>query len=156
MKVSDLARKAGVATSAVRFYEAKGILPRAARLGNGYREYTAADLCRLRLVTTLRGLGLELEESGRLASLCTAGQCDEMAAGLLKRVTERRQEVARARAELDHLDARLGALELKLTGNARPNNAQWRGVTVKQLDVAVSNGCCDCDCEPGAECPCEC
>ncbi len=58
MKVSELARRAGVAPSAVRFYEEIGVLPPAARRDNGYREYGDEALARLRLVVALRRLGL--------------------------------------------------------------------------------------------------
>ena len=121
MKVSELARQLGITTSAVRFYEAKGILPAAPRRSNGYRDYSGADVCRLRIVVALRGLGLDLAESGRLASLCSAGQCDEMTKELLAEVAERREGIVRARAELDHLDKELGSLERSLrTGTPYP------------------------------------
>jgi MerR family transcriptional regulator, copper efflux regulator len=44
MNVSDIARMVGIAPSAVRFYERKGILPRAPRQPNGYGDYTDDDL----------------------------------------------------------------------------------------------------------------
>jgi DNA-binding transcriptional MerR regulator len=56
MKIAELAKRAGVATSAVCFYEGVGALPAGRRLANGYREYTDADLARLRLVVALRRL----------------------------------------------------------------------------------------------------
>ncbi len=120
MKVSELARAAGVTPATVRFYEAQGILPGAARRSNGYRDYDADDLCRLRLVVTLRGLGLDLPESGRLAALCSSGRCDEMAGDLLERLTERQHEVAAARAELEHLEAELANLE-RVLREGRPH-----------------------------------
>jgi len=70
MKVSELARRAGVAPSAVRFYEETGVLPPAARGENGYRDYGDEALARLSLVVALRRLGLPPVEAGRLASLC--------------------------------------------------------------------------------------
>ena len=57
MKVSELAERAGIAPSAVRWYESVGIIP-PARQPNGYREYAEEDLARLRLVVSLRRLGL--------------------------------------------------------------------------------------------------
>ena len=111
MNVSELARQVGIAPSAVRFYERKGILPPATRQPNGYREYTDDDLCRLRVVVSLRRLGLELPESGRLAELCQSGQCDLMARDLLPLVSEQRAAIASTRAELDELDRRLALLE---------------------------------------------
>lgn len=119
MKVSELAERAGLSPAAIRFYEAEGIVPPAARAGNGYREYTDSDLCRVRLIVSLRGLGLELPECGRLASLCQDGQCDTMERQLLTRLGARREAVARARAELDHLDTELAALQRGLQRGER-------------------------------------
>lgn len=114
MKVSELARRAGITPAAVRFYEGQGVLPAAPRAANGYREYDDDDLCRLRLVVAMRGLGLEPSESGRLAALCQDGECDVMEGQLLTRVDERRAAIAIARTELDHLDGELAALQRKI------------------------------------------
>ena len=118
MKVSELARQAGVAASAVRFYEAEGILPEPRRTATGYRQYGEADLCRLRVLVTLRSLGIDLHEAGRLAATCADGRCDDMAVDLLPRLVARRAEVASARAELDHLDAELATVERALRSGA--------------------------------------
>lgn len=114
MNVSDLAREVGIAPSAVRFYERKGILPPATRSENGYREYTDDDLCRLRIVVSLRRLGLELPVAGRLAALCQSGHCDTMARDLLPLVATERDAIARTRTELDDLDSRLATLQTTL------------------------------------------
>ena len=121
MRVSEFARAVGITPAAVRWYESEGVLPAAPRARNGYREYTEDDLCRLRLVVTLRGLGLELSESGRLAALCRDGHCDVMGEQLLERVAERRAGVAVARAELDHLEHELATVEHAVrSGQALP------------------------------------
>lgn len=70
MKVSELARRAGIATSAVRWYEEVGVLPLAERRANRYRDYGDEDVARLRLVVSLRRLGLGPGDAGRLAHLC--------------------------------------------------------------------------------------
>jgi DNA-binding transcriptional MerR regulator len=111
MRVSELARRVGVRPSAIRFYESSGLLPAPGRGANGYRDYDEVDYCRLRVFVTLRSLGLEPRESGRLAQLCASGECDEMEEQLLPRVAERRAEIEAARAELDHLEAALAQLE---------------------------------------------
>ena len=121
MKVSDLAERAGVAPSAIRFYETQGILPAPPRAENGYRQYGEVDLCRLRVLVSLRGLGLDLPESGRLAAMCAADDCEGMAEQLVGRLADRRREVAAARVELDHLDAELAALERALV-SGQPRN----------------------------------
>jgi DNA-binding transcriptional MerR regulator len=119
VRVSELARRAGITPAAVRFYEAEGVLPPAPRSDNGYRDYSEDDVCRLRIVVALRGLGLELSESGRLAALCGDDECDLMEEQLLVRIEERRKEVAAARAELDHLDRELGTLERAMRSGRR-------------------------------------
>lgn len=94
VNISDIAREVGIAPSAVRFYERTGILPPAPRQSNGYREYTDDDLCRLRIVVSLRRLGLDLPVAGRLAALCRSGECDAMARDLLPLVSAQRAAIA--------------------------------------------------------------
>jgi MerR family transcriptional regulator, copper efflux regulator len=122
MKVSELARRSGTTAKAIRFYEAEGVLPAPPRAPNGYREYDEFDLCRTRVLVSLRSLGIPLNESGRLATLCAADRCDEMSTQLLERVRDRRAAVAAARAELDHLERELGNLEAALDGGRPKTN----------------------------------
>jgi MerR family copper efflux transcriptional regulator len=122
MNVSEIARAVGIAPTAVRFYERRGILPAAARRGNGYREYTDDDLCRLRLVVSLRSLGLDLAVAGRLANQCLAGHCDAMSRDLAPLISKQRVVVARSQAELARLDRHLATLEASLAaGDPDPN-----------------------------------
>ena len=120
MRVSEIARAAGIAPSAVRFYESAGVLPPAARGTNGYRRYGEADLTRLRLVVSLRKLGVEPAEAGRLAELCVAGRCDVMGRDLATIVAERRADIACRRIELESLDVELRALERTIADSATP------------------------------------
>jgi DNA-binding transcriptional MerR regulator len=117
MKVSELAEKAGTTARTIRFYEAEGILPQPARSANGYREYHEDDLCRTRVLVSLRSMGLELPEAGRLAALCATGRCDEMTGDLAVRLAERRRAVAAAMKELVHLDAELASMERALASD---------------------------------------
>ena len=122
MNVSEVARRAGIAPTAVRFYERRGVLPAAARRQNGYREYTDDDLCRLRLIVSLRGLGLDVPTAGRLARHCLSGRCDVMVRDLAPLVSAQRAAVARSQAELADLDRHLAALEVSLAaGEPDPN-----------------------------------
>ena len=109
MRVSELAERAGVAPSAVRWYESAGILPPAARRANGYREYAEDDLARLRLVVSLRRLGLGPEEAGRMATICLErGDVDRDLGPLISR---QRAAIARQRDDLSRLDDELIDLE---------------------------------------------
>jgi arsenate reductase len=122
MKIAEFARRAGVATSAVRFYEEVGVLPAGRRLANGYREYSAADLARLRLVVALRRLGLAPADAGRLAALCVEhGEIDR---DLVPLISGQRAAIERQRADLDRVDSELTDLEMTIqaAGRARRTN----------------------------------
>ena len=119
MKVSELAERAGIAPSAVRWYESVGILPPATRRPNGYREYADEDLARLQLVVSLRRLGLGPEDAGRMARLCLErGELDRDLAPL---IAGQRAAIARQRDDLDRLDGELIDLEatIRAAGRAR-------------------------------------
>jgi DNA-binding transcriptional MerR regulator len=121
MNVTEFARRTGLTATALRFYESEGVLPRARRRANGYRDYGEDDVCRVRALASLRALGLPLEESGRLARQCASGHCEEMLDDLLPRLAQRRAEVAAARAELEHLESELARLETAVrTGRTQP------------------------------------
>jgi arsenate reductase len=119
MRISELARRAGVAASAVRWYETVGILPAPERRANGYREYADVDLARLRLVVSLRRLGLGPEDAGRLARLCL--ERGELDADLAPLLAEQRAAISRQREDLDRLESELLDLEhtIAAVGRAR-------------------------------------
>ena len=121
MKVSELARRAGIAPSAVRFYEETGVLPPARRRENGYRDYADDALARLRLVVALRRLGLAPVEAGRLAALCI--ERGEVDLDLAPLISGQRAAIERRRADLDRVDSELTDLELTIAaaGRARRN-----------------------------------
>jgi DNA-binding transcriptional MerR regulator len=56
---------------AIRFYEAKGLLPEVARVGS-YRDYSAVDIDRLKLVAHCRSLGFTVEEIHAVIQLVTS------------------------------------------------------------------------------------
>ena len=62
MRIGELANRAGVSTSKIRFYEARGLLPAAKRLGNGYRDYDDHALEIVRFIDRAQGLGFALRE----------------------------------------------------------------------------------------------
>ena len=117
MKVSELAERAGIASSAVRWYESAGVIPPATRQPNGYRDYAEEDLARLRLVVSLRRLGLGPEDAGRMARLCLErGEVDRDLAPL---IADQRAAIARQRDDLDRLDGELIDLEATIVAAGR-------------------------------------
>ena len=124
MKIAELAKRAGIAASAVRFYEEVGVLPAGRRLDNGYREYTDADLARLRLVVALRRLGLTPADAGRLATLCV--ERGELDRDLMPLISGQRAAIERQRADLDRLDAELTDLETTIQAAGRAAQSSER------------------------------
>ena len=139
MKIAELAKRAGVATSAVRFYEEVGVLPAGRRLANGYREYSDADLARLRLGVALRRRGLAPSDAGRLATLCMEhGEIDR---DLMPLISGQRAAIERQRADLDRLDAELTDLEttIEAAGRARKTARVMAADPIRVLFVCSGN-----------------
>ena len=72
MKVGELAKKAGITTRTLRFYDKEGLLPPSHESEGGYRLYTNKDMARLVQIITMKQLGLTIEEiKKRLVSIDT-------------------------------------------------------------------------------------
>ena len=72
MRIGELAARANVSTSAVRYYERVGLLPAPARI-NGRRDYAVDALARLAVVLHARAIGFSIAETGRLISVFPPG-----------------------------------------------------------------------------------
>ncbi len=69
LTIGQLAERAGVATSAIRFYEARGLIQSRRTTGN-QRRYEQAELRRVAFIRTAQRVGLSLDEIGEaLATL---------------------------------------------------------------------------------------
>lgn len=66
---ATLAKKAGVGSETLRFYEQKGLLPTPSRNGSGYRVYGDDDLVRLLFIRRAQELGFSLEDIKQLLQL---------------------------------------------------------------------------------------
>ncbi len=62
MKISEIARRAGVTTEAVRHYVNIGLLKPGRNPDNGYQVFTETELSRLRFVRVARQLGFRLDD----------------------------------------------------------------------------------------------
>ena len=69
MKIGKASAASGVSDRMIRHYEKIGLVPAAARRDSGYRDYSAADVARLKFIANARDLGFAIEEIGRLLSL---------------------------------------------------------------------------------------
>jgi DNA-binding transcriptional MerR regulator len=101
MRIGELADRAGTTTRALRYYESLGLLPPAARTGNGYRSYGEEHLRMLEQIRSLQDFGFGLEETRPFVECLRAGHASGDAC-------EGSLEVYRRKlAELDACVARL-------------------------------------------------
>ncbi|MEV7982941.1 MerR family transcriptional regulator [Streptomyces sp. NPDC086519] len=67
MRIGEAAAAAGTTPRALRLYEARGLLPPPPRTPSGQRDYSAAEVARVRVIRDLLALGLTLEDLRRRA-----------------------------------------------------------------------------------------
>jgi len=105
--VGQVARAAGVSTKAVRLYEARGLLPVAARNAAGYRVFEASDVDTVRFIRRVRSLGLGLDAAAEILATHHSGAapCGRTGQLLDQRITE----IDHTLRELRELRRTLGA-----------------------------------------------
>ncbi|HFF8450725.1 MerR family transcriptional regulator [Serratia marcescens] len=113
MKIGELAERAGVAASAIRYYEQQGLLPKAVRGVNGYRVYSESALERLHLIQIGQNLGFSLQAIQRVLALQGSAYED----GLIQGVETRLAEIERMLVTLNEQREALLATRLTLLGS---------------------------------------
>jgi MerR family redox-sensitive transcriptional activator SoxR len=103
LSIQAVARRSGVAASALRYYEAKGLIA-SARARSGHRRYPRAVLRRIAFIVFAQRIGLSLEEIGaELANLPpdrtpTREDWGRITGAWTARIDERIAELQRLRA----------------------------------------------------------
>ena len=120
LRIGELARRVGVSTDAVRFYEREGLLPRPARRDNGYRVYSEADAEHLRLLVDLRSLEIPLERAAEIATMCHVGHCADTRRELPSVIAQQRQAISDRIQRLQSLERRLAYLSDHLEARPEP------------------------------------
>lgn len=69
MNIGEASKASGVSQRMIRHYEKTGLIPPALRRDSGYRDYSAADVHRLRFIANARDLGFSSEEIMTLLAL---------------------------------------------------------------------------------------
>src|SRR5574341_248610 len=108
LTIGLVARQVGVRPSAIRYYEAQGILKPAARRPNGYRVYTNDTVKLLLFVRQAQALGITLKEVKPLLDLAAQGQppCEhvkDLARRHLRDINDRIRELQTLRNEISTL-----------------------------------------------------
>jgi len=126
LTISEVSRRSGVASSALRFYEDRGLI-RSERAGSGHRRYPRAVLRRIAFVVFAQRVGLTLEEIGaELAKLPpdrvpTRRDWARLSSGWGARIEERIAELERLRAGLTECIG-CGCLSLERCKLANPGD----------------------------------
>ncbi|MGB9112722.1 MAG: redox-sensitive transcriptional activator SoxR [Acidimicrobiales bacterium] len=106
LSIGDVAHRAGISASALRYYEREGLIE-AARSDGGQRRYRREVLRRVAFIRAAQNVGLSLEEiKGALASLPnsrtpTAGDWGRLSASWRPRLDAKIGELERLRDRLD-------------------------------------------------------
>jgi MerR family redox-sensitive transcriptional activator SoxR len=131
LPISEISRRSGVAASALRFYEERGLIA-SQRLGSGHRRFPRAVLRRIAFIVFAQRVGLTLEEIGReLARLPddrvpTSGDWARLSETWAARVDERIAELERLRAGLTECIG-CGCLSLDRCNLANPGDRAAAG-----------------------------
>ncbi|MFG2680600.1 MerR family transcriptional regulator [Streptomyces sp. NPDC048392] len=131
MRIGELARRTGVTTRALRYYEEQDLLT-SERSSGGQRHYAEAAVDRIRVIRQLYAAGLSSKAIAELTPCVVDGRATPE---LLRRLTAERDHLDRHIADLAHTRDRLdsviaGASSNMHTGTpCRRDTAAWTGVT---------------------------
>jgi MerR family redox-sensitive transcriptional activator SoxR len=131
LTIGQVAERAGVATSALRFYEERGLI-RSERTGASHRRYPRSVIRRVAFILFAQRIGLTLEEVGaELAKLPenrapTRADWAKLSSSWTGRIDERIAELERLRAGLTECIG-CGCLSLGRCALANPGDRAARG-----------------------------
>ncbi len=105
--IGKVARTLGLRTSALRYYEANGLV-RSTRLANGYRVYGDDAVSTLRFIRRAQTLGIKLEEIKELLRLSgqgrqPCGRVRELARDHLREIDHKIRELTALRSQLQRI-----------------------------------------------------
>ncbi|TDR93185.1 Cu(I)-responsive transcriptional regulator [Enterovirga rhinocerotis] len=126
MQIGEASAASGVSAKMIRHYEEIGLVPRAGRRDNSYRDYDAADVHRLRFIRRARDLGFSMDQIRMLLRLWSdQGRSNaEVKAIALDHVRELEDKIAQLRDMADTLTHLAEACD----GSGRPHCPILRGL----------------------------
>ena len=130
LTITEVSRRSGVAASALRFYEDRGLIT-SERAGSGHRRYPRAVLRRIAFIVFAQKIGLSLEEIGVELSKLPHNRVPERAdwaklsASWTRRVDDRIAELERVREGLTQCIG-CGCLSLQQCQLANPGDSVGR------------------------------
>ena len=94
LTIGEVARRAGIATSAIRYYERRGLLRAAARV-SGQRRYSEKDLRKVVFVGLLQDAGLTLDDIDVVLNARSVAKWKAIALARLEQLEAEMQKLAR-------------------------------------------------------------
>ena len=131
LTIGDVARRSGVAASALRYYDERGLIE-SERAGSGHRRYPRRVLRRIAFIVFAQRIGLTLDEIGEeLAKLPpdrapARGDWERLSSTWTHRIDDRIAELERLRAGLTECIG-CGCLSLDRCRLANPDDRAARG-----------------------------
>ncbi|RXN87038.1 redox-sensitive transcriptional activator SoxR [Achromobacter aloeverae] len=131
LPISEVARRSGVAASALRYYESMGLIA-SSRQGSSRRYYPRSTLRRVAFIIFAQKIGYSLEDIGRQLArlptdtLPTNQDWRRLSRDWKQHVTQRIEELQRLNMDLDHCIG-CGCLSLKHCKLANPDDLVGRG-----------------------------
>ncbi|MGP3049343.1 Cu(I)-responsive transcriptional regulator [Serratia ureilytica] len=115
MNISDVAKKTGLTSKTIRFYEEKALITSPIRSDNGYRHYSAKHVEELTLLRQARQVGFNLDECRELVALFNdpARHSADVKARTLQKVAEIEKHIS----ELGNMRQRLLTLAEQCPGD---------------------------------------
>ena len=103
--IGDVAARAGVPATTIRYYESIGLLARPSRSATGYRRYTDTTIEELQFIRKAQTLGFSLDEVAEILKLSRAGKTPctrvlDLAKRHLDTVDTRIRQLSRFREQL--------------------------------------------------------
>ena len=100
LTIGELARRAEVPISTVRYYERAGLLRPSGRSASNYRLYSRDELHRLRFVRAAQATGFTLDDIAQLLRPARCSRVQELIGRRLDQVSERMRELRHVRRVL--------------------------------------------------------
>lgn len=113
MKIGEVARRSGLSTHTLRYYEKIGLMPRSRRLDSRHRDYDESILAWITLLDRLKTTGMPIRDMIAYAAMVEAGE-DTFPERHALLVAHR----ATVREKIADLQACLAVLDTKIAGYA--------------------------------------
>jgi DNA-binding transcriptional MerR regulator len=111
MQIGEVADRVGLATSAIRFYEDKGLIPEPKRTNAGYRDYDPTVVERIEFIRAGQAVGLTLRQLSQVLEIRDRGEAPchhvvDLLDARIHEVDERLRDLNDLRQDLEALRER--------------------------------------------------